>query len=99
MGLLAIVFAVDVLISTFCIWLATKLSFVKIEPKQIAVIVVIISIVSLIPMVGWIASLILFIFLLRKTSSCNIVDAIWVVLFTKLISFAVVLAIGTAMKN
>ena len=96
MGLLALAFAVDVLISTLCIWLATKLSFVKIEPKEIAFIVIAVAIISLIPMLGWLASLVLFIYLLALASGCTVVDAAWVVLFTKLFSFVVVIAIGSA---
>ena len=93
MGLIAIAFAVDVLISTICIWLATKLSFVKIEPKIIAFIVVVVAVVSLIPMVGWVAGLALFVYLLIKASDCSMVDAIWVVLFSKLISFFAVITV------
>lgn len=96
MGVLAIIFVVDVLISSACIWLATKFSFVQADIKSIAVIVVCVSIVSLIPTVGWIAGIILFFYLLTKATGCDFVDAVWVVLFTKLFSFIAVMAIGAA---
>jgi len=95
LGFLAIAFAVDVLISTLCVWLATKLSFVKIEAKEIALIVLAASVVSLVPVVGWIAGFILFIYLLYQVSGCTVIDAAWVVLFTKVFSFFAVLAIGS----
>jgi len=99
MGSSAIIFAIDILVSTLCIWLATKFSFVKIEFKLIAVIVTLVSIVSLIPTVGWFLGILLFIFLLMKLSGCSPVDALWVVLFTKLFSFLVVFAVMSLQKN
>ncbi len=93
MGALSIVFAVDVLVTTLCMWLATRFSFVKAESKQLMLIIVVVSVVALIPVIGWLASILLFIFALMKVSNCSAVDAVWVVLFTKLFSFIVVLGI------
>lgn len=98
MGNLAIIFAVDILVSTLCIWLATKFSFVKIDVKLIAVIVTLVSIVSLIPTIGWLAGILLFVFLLMKLSRCSPVDALWVVLFTKLFSFLAVFVVMSLPK-
>jgi hypothetical protein len=98
MGSLAIIFAVDILVSTLCIWLATKFSFVKIDVKLIAVIVTLVSIVSLIPTIGWLAGILLFVFLLMKLSGCSPVDALWVVLFTKLFSFLAVFVVMSLPK-
>lgn len=95
MGYDAIVFAIDVLVSTLCIWLATKFSFVALEVKIIAAIVFLVSIVSLIPQIGWFLGILLFIFLVMKAAKCSPVDALWVVIFTKLFTFLVLfLAIG-----
>lgn len=91
MGALAIVFAVDVLISTLCIWLATKFSFVNLEIKLVPIIVLLASAVSLIPVIGWLAGFLLFVYLLMQLSRCSVVDALWVVLFTKLFSFVAIL--------
>ncbi|MGY8869788.1 MAG: hypothetical protein ACKVJE_05025 [Pseudomonadales bacterium] len=95
MGVLAIIFVVDVLVSTLCIWLATKFSFVQADVKSIALIVVCVSVVSLIPAIGWLAGIVLFFYLFTKATGCSFVDAIWVILFSKLFSFAAVMAIGT----
>ncbi len=91
---LAIVF-VDLLISMLCIWLATKFSFVKLEFKLIAVIVMLVAIASVIPVIGWLASIALFIFLLMKFSGCSIGDAFWVVLFAKIFSYVALIGILT----
>lgn len=90
MGYMAIAFTIDIFVSTLCIWLATKFSFVKLEFKIIAMIVFLVSIVSLIPMVGWFLGILLFIFLVMKEAKCTPVDALWVVIFTKVFSFAAV---------
>ncbi len=93
MGFLAIAFIIDVLVSTVCMWVATKFSFVKAEFKILALIVFAVALVSLIPVVGWIAAILLFIFAIMKVSNCGIVDALWVVIFTKLFSFIIVLGV------
>lgn len=90
MGVWAIIVVINIFISTLCIWLATKFSFVTLELKLIAVIVALVSIVSFIPVVGNISSFLLLVFLLMKVSRCSLVDALWVVVFTKLFSFAAV---------
>lgn len=93
MGESAIIFAVDVLISTLCIWLATKFSFVKADFKLLGMMVIIVSAVSLAPVVGGFVSLVVFVLLLMKISGCSVVDALWVVLFTKLFSFVAVIGV------
>ena len=93
MGLLAIIFAVDVLVSTLCVWLASKVSFSELEPKIIAFIVVCVSIVSMIPTVGWLLGIVLFFYLFIKATRCDFIDAVWVVLFAKLFSFIAVMVV------
>ena len=44
MGAMAIVFGLDVIISTFCMVLAAKLSFVKAQVKPLIAIVIVVSI-------------------------------------------------------
>jgi len=89
MGYMAIIFSIDVLVSTLSIWIATKFSFVDAELKIIAVIIVFVSILSLIPVAGWLIGIIAFFYLLIKLTGCSFGDAIWVVLFAKLASFIV----------
>lgn len=97
MGLEAIVFVVDAIITTCCMYIASKLSFVIIDFKSLLVIALLVSLVSLIPSVGWIAGLILFVYLLSKAAHANIIDCIWVVVFTKLVSFGLFMALGGMM--
>lgn len=95
MGLESLIFAVDVLITTFCMFIASKLSFVTIDVKSVLIIAVLVSLVSLVPVVGWILGLILFVYLISKAAHANIGDCIWVVLFTKLVSAGVFVALGS----
>jgi hypothetical protein len=68
-------------------YVATKLSFVKADLKPLFVIVSIVSIVALIPTIGWILSVGLFVYLLMKATDADMIDCIWVVAFTKLVTF------------
>ncbi|GAB2662800.1 hypothetical protein [Vibrio panuliri] len=95
MGPEALIFAVDVFITTCCMYIASKLSFVSVEFKALLIIAVIVSLVSLVPVVGWAAGLILFVYLLSKAASASFGDCIWVVLFTKLISAGAIMLIGS----
>lgn len=90
MGVLAILFTIDVLISTLCIWLASKFSFVKLEFNYVVIIVALVSLISLLPYVGWILGLILLVYLLVKVAGCSPVDAVWLVIFTKLFSLLII---------
>ncbi|MGF1910932.1 hypothetical protein L4C38_15975 [Vibrio kasasachensis] len=94
MGLEAIVFVMDAIITTCCMYIASKLSFVIIDFKSLLVIALLVSLVSLTPTVGWILGLILFVYLLNKAAHANISDCIWVVVFTKVVSFGVLMALG-----
>lgn len=93
MGALAIIFVVDVFISCIAIWLGGKLSFVKLKFSTAVGIVAMVSLISLLPYVGWILGLILFVTLLVKAADCSPVDAVWVVIFTKLFSLLALAAL------
>ena len=96
MGSYAIVFFIDVIITSWCMYVATKLSFVKADIKPLLVIAAIVSLVSLVPVIGWILSIIVFVYLLMKATYANINDCIWVVAFTKLVTlFALMLLQST----
>ena len=90
MGFLAMTFALDVIVSTLCMYIATKLAFVKAEIKPLILIIFIVSIIALIPTVGWILSFIAFIYLLMKATDADVIDCLWVVAFIKVITFFVV---------
>lgn len=87
MGVFALIFAIDVMISSLCMYIATKFSFVKIELKPLLVIVFLVAIVSLIPSIGWLLGIVLFVYLLSRAADASMVDSIWVVVFTKVVSF------------
>lgn len=71
-------------------WLATKFSFVDLELKQVAVIVITVSLLGLLPYVGFILCTILFIVLVMRLSGCSAFDAAAVGIFTNIFVFSVV---------
>ncbi|GLS90104.1 hypothetical protein GCM10007916_11710 [Psychromonas marina] len=87
MGSYAIIFFIDVIITSLCMYVATSLSFVKADLKPLLAIVAIVSVVAMIPTVGWIFGIILFVYLLMKATDADMIDCIWVVAFTKLVTF------------
>lgn len=95
MGLEALIFATDVFITTCCMFIASRLSFVSVEFRALLIIAVIVSLVSLIPVVGWVGGLVLFIYLLSKAANAGFGDCIWVVLFTKLVSAGAIMLLGS----
>jgi len=93
MGESSLIFIFDIFITFACIYIATKFAFVQAELKPILMIVFIVSVVSLIPTVGWILGLCTFIYLLMKVTDANLMDSIWVVVLSKLISFFIILLV------
>ncbi len=92
MGQLAIIFVIDVLISCLCVWVAGKCSFVKLQISTVLGIVAVVALISLIPYIGWILGLILFVILLVKVADCAPLDAVWVVIFSKLFTVLTLVA-------
>jgi len=93
-GIEALSFVMDALMTTCCMYIASKMSFVVADFKSLLVIAVIVALVSLIPTVGWVLGVILFVFLLGKSTHASIGDCIWVVVFTKVVSMAAFLIFG-----
>lgn len=89
MGLFVLATAINMLVMTFCMYVASKLSFVEIELRSAFIISVLVSLISLIPTVGGLLGVVAFVYLLGKASNGKLSDCIWVVLFTKLISIGV----------
>ncbi|MEZ9165812.1 hypothetical protein [Vibrio cyclitrophicus] len=94
MGIEALAFVMDALMTTCCMYIASKISFVVADFKSLLVLAVIVALVSLIPTVGWVFGVILFVFLLGKATHASIGDCIWVVVFTKVVSMAAFLIFG-----
>jgi hypothetical protein len=90
MGLMAMAFVVDVLVTACCIYIATKLAFLEAKLSTLFAIVVIVSLLSLIPYAGWFIGLCVFVFLLMRATGANLVQCIMVVLLTRVIALAAV---------
>ena len=55
MGIEALAFVMDALITACCMYIASKMSFVVADFKSLLTIAVIVALVSLIPTVGWVS--------------------------------------------
>jgi uncharacterized BrkB/YihY/UPF0761 family membrane protein len=80
-------FVVEVLALLACLWLATHFAYVKADFKSLAIISLSVATVSLIPLIGLVVGLLLFFYLLRRSTNANSKDVVWVVLFASLFSF------------
>jgi len=88
--LLILYVLLNIIITGFAIFLAGKLTSVQIELGQAAICVAIASLLDLIPGVGWLISLIVFFFLLKKFTRVDVwPDLIILVIISKLISFLI----------
>lgn len=90
MGLMAMAFAVDVVVTAICIYIATKLAFLEAKLSTLFAIVAIVALISLIPYVGWIIGLCVFVYLLMSVTGASLVQCILVVLLTRLIALVAV---------
>jgi len=88
MGYLIIVFSVQSMFSMIFTWLAIKVSYVRLDLREILIIVVISTLSALVPYIGLPLSFVLFIFLVMRFSGCSGFDAAGVAIITKLFVFA-----------
>lgn len=86
MGISAIIFALDVLLTSFCIYIAIRLAWLKADVKVVLPIVFIVSLISLIPTYGWLLGLLAFIYLLMRATEADLKDCVWIVIYSKLLS-------------
>ena len=96
MGVAAIIFALDVLLTSCCVYLASRLAWVKAELKVLLSVVFVVSLISLIPAYGWLLGIVAYIYLLMRATSADFKDAVCIVIFTKLLSVLVLLFISQA---
>jgi hypothetical protein len=81
-------FIIEVVVGGVFLWLAANVTKVDLSFKEILICVFAASIVAFIPTVGWIASIILLFFLLKKFSSAEIwPDILLMVLVSRLFVF------------
>ncbi|MCX2836419.1 protein of unknown function [Microbulbifer thermotolerans] len=92
----AIVYVVlDAVITGFIVFLAGKLTAVKIDFKDAVICVGMSSVLGFIPGIGWLLSIIAFFYLLKKCTESDIwPDLILLVLVSKLISVIALAGLG-----
>lgn len=85
----------DALITGLIVWMAGRLTAVQIELKEAIICVGVSSLVGFIPSIGWILSIFVFFFLLKKFSEADIwPDLILLVIVSKLLSIVAQVALG-----
>ncbi|MDM7862058.1 hypothetical protein QTP81_15750 [Alteromonas sp. ASW11-36] len=99
MGFEVSFFLIDVFFTTITLFIASKLSFIKIEFKVLIPIVAIVTLVSLLPYIGWILSIIAFCYMVIRVSDAELIDCFWVVLFAKLVAIGAALILGVLGVN
>ena len=96
MGVTAIIFALDVLLTSCCVYLASRLAWVQAEMKVLLSVVFLVSLISLIPTYGWLLGVVAYIYLLMRATNADFKDSIWIVIFTKLLSALLLLFLHQA---
>ncbi|MGP9802731.1 hypothetical protein [Rheinheimera sp. NSM] len=91
MGVTAIIFALDVLLTSCCMYLASRLALVQAELKVLLAVVFVVSLISLIPTYGWLLAIVAYIYLLMRATNADFKDSVWIVIFTKLLSVLLLL--------
>lgn len=89
----AIVFGINLLITSLCIFAATKLSFVNANFPQLLIIALIFLLANLVPTVGGLLGIVIFMYLLMRTTDAEFMDCVMVVIFTTMIYVFVMLII------
>lgn len=96
MGTAAIIFALDVLLTACCVYLASRMAWVKAGLNVLLPIVFVVSLISLIPTYGWLLGIAAYVYLLIRTTSADFKDAVCIVIFTKLLSILALLLLSQA---
>ncbi len=94
MGIEAIAFMVDVLVTGLCTYVAARLRSAKLRPAQLVLILFLVTAVSLIPYVGYVAALALFVYLLTELTDLGMADAIWTAVVAKLLAMTLLILAG-----
>lgn len=94
MGLEAIAFFVDVIITGLCTLVASKMRTERLEWAQLMLILFVVTCVSLIPVVGYFVAMGLFVILLVRLTRIGTADAIWIVIIAKSMALLVLVFAG-----
>lgn len=89
MGLEALAFIVDGLVTAYCMYIASRLSFLTIDFTSLLVVTLLVALISLIPTVGWVLGLIAWFYLLKTVAHADFKDCLWIMITTKLVSVGV----------
>ena len=88
-------FIVSAVFSAGVIWAASKLTFLSIQFKQAVIVAGASALVSLVPGIGWLLSIILFLYLLNYYTDAPFwPDLILMMLVATLISWVILLGFG-----
>ena len=96
MGITAIIFALDVLLTAVCIFIAIRLAWLKADFKVVLPVVFIVSLISLIPTYGWLLGIVIFIYLLMRATEADFKDCVWIVIYSKLLSALMLVLLSQA---
>ncbi len=90
-----VAFIIDAAVSGVILWLAAKVTGVDLFVKETIISVGAASLVALIPSVGWLLSLIVLFYMLKKFSQASIwPDLILMVIVSRFFSFLAVVFLG-----
>lgn len=94
MGLEAIAFVLDVVVTGLCTYLAARLRAAQLKPTQLLLILCLVTLVSLIPVVGYLVALALFVYLLTELTDLDLADALWTAVIAKLMAMTLLIVAG-----
>ena len=100
MTMIILSFAIHIVTTAVCIWLASHMNWVKAQFKETLIIALLTSALALLPTIGLVASLALFIYLLVHMTNARFIDAVWVVMLSKLLTLLVlVVSTDTSLQD
>lgn len=98
MGLMAVAITIDVLVSSACLYVATKKGWVTARYKDLMTMVGIVAVVSVIPRIGWPIGVLLFIALLMVLTDIKFTDSVWIAVVTKGLSLLIFFLFALALS-
>jgi hypothetical protein len=94
---LIIYFLLDAVISGTILWVASKITGEKLHLKEAAIVSGGAAVVGVVPIIGWVASMIVFFYLLKQFTQANIwPNLILLVFVSKLVALGVIFVLLNA---
>jgi len=94
MGIVAIALTVDVVVTTLCLYIATRKNWVSASFKELMLIIVVTSVLSLIPRFGWPIGVVSFVGLLMLIAGLSLNTSVLIALITKGLSLSIFLGVA-----